>query len=240
MNAPSRWSTHSLLLCLVLLAPRTGLGARDVPEASAPERESLMSEVPTLVPGLPGTEEQVPRRLLLEPTSSTTGRAPLGVRLLAEAGAGLVMSVSSGFVALLGGLAWCEATGAFELEVRGLIVDCASLPLLGALVAVPVGMPLGVWLGGEAFGGDGKLLATLAGMGAGLLGGGALLLVSPDLVPLALALAVSGPFIGYELSQRPRLSSGPAPLPASSARPRLQPVLAFSSRGAVLGLGGTF
>lgn len=67
-----------------------------------------------------------------------------------------------------------------------------------------------------------------------------LLVVSSSLWPLALAAAVAGPIVGYELSQRPWPSPGQAPSLPSSARPRVLPVLAFSSRGAALGLGGSF
>ncbi|MGZ3459391.1 MAG: hypothetical protein ACXU86_12915 [Archangium sp.] len=107
--------------------------------------------------------------------------------------------------------------------------------LWGAL-GVALGLPLGVWWGGEATGADGSLSSAMAGMAVGV-GAGIVLpvLFKSDALLMAIPiLALVGPIVGYELSLHQK------PSRRVSLRPRLQPTLAFSSSGAMLGLGGSF
>jgi hypothetical protein len=75
-------------------------------------------------------------------------------------------------------------------------------------------------------------------MGSGGLAGllvGTVLLGNPSAgLALGIPLALIGSIVGYELTER---GAAPAML---SARPRLLPLLAVSSHGGLLGLGGTF
>jgi hypothetical protein len=120
-----------------------------------------------------------------------------------------------------------------------------SVGLVGSALSVAFGYPLGVWWGGEALGGDGSLFAAIGGMGAGIVAavvvglvtarfdssGGLLTGVTSGLVFLG------APILAYELFQRREPRRGPA---VASSRPRIQPLLSVSARGAVLGLGGSF
>jgi hypothetical protein len=78
--------------------------------------------------------------------------------------------------------------------------------------------------------GAGAVLGVVTGVAIG----------RPDLgLFFTLPGALIGAIVGYELSQRAP-APGPQAPAVASARPRLQPVLGFSPRGAVVGLGGTF
>jgi hypothetical protein len=223
-----------LLLSLLLLAPRVGQAAEDAP----------LAPVPSTASAVPGTDEGAPLRLLEEPTAQRQ-RVPMGLRLLAEVGAGLLTSVGGGLVGGFASTGLCEATGFGSTPSFAIIGNCFSAALLGILVGGSLGYPLGVWWGGEVLGGDGSLLASLAGMGTGILMGFLLATAMYQANPngshtgiVAGLTIMTGPILAYELSQR-REPSLPAPTVASS-RPRLQPLLSVFSGGALLGLGGTF
>jgi hypothetical protein len=223
------WSKLSLLLSLLLLAPRVGLAAEDAPLATP---TSLPSEVP-------GTQEHEPPRLLEEPATRRE-KLSVGLRLLVETGAGLMTSTGGLLAGGLIGYGLCEVTSG-----RAAYIGCAWGAVLGILGGVAIGYPLGVWWGGEVVGGDGSLLASFAGMGVGILAGVLLGLAEQQIDPgnrltgAVVGLPIlAGPLVFYELSQRQEPGT-PAPAVAS-ARPRLQPLLTVSSRGALLGLGGTF
>ncbi|HLM44627.1 MAG TPA: hypothetical protein VK458_12210 [Myxococcaceae bacterium] len=117
--------------------------------------------------------------------------------------------------------------------------------VIGGILGLGLGFPLGVFWGGEVTGGDGKLYGPLLGTLAGIVAG-ALLAVALDtyytsVFFLAPPFMMAGSIVGYELTTRdvPMPQSPRASLVVSS-RPRLQPVLSVSSRGALLGLGGSF
>jgi hypothetical protein len=169
----------------------------------------------------------------------------MGLRLLAEVGAGLLTSVGGGLVGGFASTGLCAATGFGSTSSFAIIGNCFSATLLGILVGGSLGYPLGVWWGGEVLGGDGSLLASLAGMGTGILMGFLLANAMYQADPggsrtgiVAGLTIMTGPILAYELSQR-REPSLPVPTVAS-ARPRLQPLLSVFSGGALLGLGGTF
>jgi hypothetical protein len=182
-----------------------------------------------LAPGLCLAQERPALRLMEDSWHEESApRSTLGGRIGAELGLGLL---SATVVGIGGGLA---TLGLCDLGVsvsRGGFFGCMDDAVLGAIMGVLVGAPLGVWWGGELMDGNGQLFSAYLGMGAGLLTGLLVATLSPGLnaelfvfgTPVFL---LAGTIVGYELSQ--------------SERPRLQPVVAVSSRGAMLGLGGHF
>jgi hypothetical protein len=234
MTAPlSAWSKLPLLLCLLLLAPRVGLAAQDTPDMSTD------SEVPV-------TDEEAPQEQEVQAESESFARPerwriPLGVRLLGEAGGGLLTSAGASLAGGLLGFGLCELT-----DAQGPFVGCAWAAAVGFGVGAIAGYPLGVWWGGEALGGDGKLFSAFAGMGVGIAASLLLGVASQQFDPggrvtgpISGLLVLAGPIVFYELSQRREPGSQAEGL-ASAARPRLQPLLSVSPNGALLGLGGTF
>ncbi|WNG16927.1 hypothetical protein [Cystobacter fuscus] len=211
-----------LFLSLLLWVPRVGLAAQDAPLA-----------FPHLALSGPlADEESPPDSEQSWHEESQRHPAPLGLRLLAELGAGTI-TAAGGVLAggLLGGLV-CATTGLGDDSYFG----CLGAGILGGLLGIAEGYALGVWWGGELAGGDGSLLITLLG---GTLGTvlSAVLFQAANGFAQGLSYTVPLPFIvgshlGYELFQR-------AP-PEVSSRSGVQPVLSFSSRGTLLGLGGRF
>jgi hypothetical protein len=253
-NGRSSWLKLPLLLSLLLLVPGAGLAAQDTPptdsETPAQSDAPVQGEPPA--PGqtpstesesrIPGTEESESRRLVDEESwardNQRTG-APRGLRILGEFGAGALTAVGGAIGGGLVGLGLCGVAGG-----SAPYFGCVWGAILGSTLGVAFGYPLGVWWGGEALGGDGSLFAALGGMGAGIVAAvllgtvtaqldpsGALIGIMPGLVVLG------APILAYELSQRREPRRGPA---VASSRPRIQPLLSFSARGAVLGLGGSF
>lgn len=233
------WSKLPLLLCLLLLVPRVGLAAQDAPV------ESTGSDAPVTDEGAP-QEQEVQEEPAAEPEAESFARperwrAPLGVRLLGEAGGGLL---TSGGAALAGGFlgfGLCEWTNA-----QGPYVGCLWAAAIGVGVGGIVGYPLGVWWGGEALGGDGKLFSAFAGMGVGLAASVLVGIVAVQFDPsgrisgpLNGLLVLSAPILFYEFSQRREPGTLAQGL-ASAPRPRIQPLLSVSPNGALFGLGGTF
>jgi hypothetical protein len=168
--------------------------------------------------------------LLLAPGVSLAANTHPALRVTAEVGAMTVTSAALGAGGYLLGLKTCDE--------RGEGLGCLDRMAFGLLGGVTVGAPVGTLWGGELAGGQGTFLGVLLGSGAGLaVGAGASLLVSnDDLKPFCLPLGTMiGSVVGYEVSHG--LATHPRIEVASAA---VQPVLAFSNRGAVLGLNGIF
>jgi hypothetical protein len=156
----------------------------------------------------------------------------MGLRLLSEAGFGLLagsLGMASG--ALVGGIAGCITIVACILGIVG-----------GAELGFAIGVVVGVHGGGEAAGGDGKLLAVSLGTVAGVVGSIVLLtsnILPSEFVPIVLALVappLMGAMVGYELSVSPE-PEAPA---VALGHTRIRPLLSVSPRGAFVGLGGRF
>lgn len=228
LSSPSRLP----LLLLLLLAPGVGLAAQE-PTFLEPRLASS---------GLPGTDERAPLRLSEEDWAQGEKedfRPPRALRILAETGAGLLTGAGGGVLGFLAGGGLC---GAGLVGNRGGFFGCLDAAAIGLLLGAGTGVSLGVWWGGEAAGGDGKLLGALAGMGSGAVLGvlAGVAAGRPDLGLVFTAPgALIGAIVGYEFSQR-ALASGPPSPAVASARSRLQPLLAFSPHGALVGLGGSF
>ena len=234
-NGRASWLELPLLLSLLLLVPRVGLAAQDTPPTDSDTAEAR----------IPGTEESESRRLVDEESwardKQRTG-APQGLRILGEFGAGTLTAVGGVIGTGLVGLGLCGGLTGGSIDF---LTCMGSVGLVGGALSVALGYPLGVWWGGEALGGDGSLFAAIGGMGAGIVAallvglvtarfdssGGLLTGVTSGLVFLG------APILAYELSQRREPRRGPA---VASSRPRIQPLLSVSPRGAVLGLGGSF
>lgn len=218
-------SSRLPLLLLVLLAPAVGLAAG---EPALAQRPPLASS------GLPGTQEQASPRLMSEDSwPQQYERSPPSrvERIAVEIGAGLLTGVIPGIVGGYLGTALCEAgvTGP-----AGSFMPCLGSALAGMLVGGSAGFSLGVWWGGELSGGDGALLGSLGGFGTfAALGTVLALTTGVPVVGLLVGVPLSlfGSIVGYELTQR---------TVEPSFQARVQPVLAFSSHGAVMGLGGRF
>lgn len=168
--------------------------------------------------------------LLLAPGLSFAADTHPALRVTAEIGAMTVTAAALGAGGYVLGRETCED--------RSAGLGCLDRMAVGLLGGVTLGAPVGTWWGGELAGGQGTFLGALLGSGAGLaIGAGASLLVSnDDLKTFCLPLGTMiGSVIGYEVSHDPE----PAPqIPLASVG--IQPVLAFSNRGAVLGLNGRF
>jgi hypothetical protein len=225
-----------LPLLLLLLAPGVGLAAQEPPVR--PEARDTVRRPLLAVSALPGTEERAPLRLREDGPAEEDDRPSRGLRILAETGAGLLTGLGGGLVGVFAGAGLCEAG---LVGSQGGFIGCLDAGVGGLLLGAGAGFALGVWWGGEAAGGDGKLLGAMAGFGGGAALG--LLAVaatqSANGLLIGLPLSMIGAIVGYELSQRAP-ASGPSSPSMASPRPRLQPVLAFSSRGALVGLGGSF
>ncbi|MFY0521877.1 hypothetical protein ACN28I_01240 [Archangium gephyra] len=238
LSAPSRLS----LLLLLLLAPGVGLAS---PRATppAPSAGTSWEARPLAAPsGLPGTAARAPLRLSGDDSSSLETKPPppsRGLRILAETGAGLLTGTASGAAGLVLGYQLCQK--GFFGPTSGWL-SCIGEAVLTAFATSSIGFGLGVWWGGQLAGGKGKLLGLLAGWGVGALAGLLLSLplerpISVSSILFAVTGSMIGSIVGYELSQR---SPEPGLQAMASPRPRLQPMLAFSPHGAVVGLGGSF
>ncbi len=206
-----------LVLCLLFLVPGVSFAAEESGQVPAP---------------IPGMQDSSRDPWEEDEATPSHGR---GLRIAMEAGTGLMTSLTLGLGGGVASMAICEE---FKLDNHGLF-PCLGALIYGTFGGIALGLPLGVWGGGEVLDGNGSLLATLAGSVAGLLVSVGLASLLHDwndgtVVLLSLGPALVGPIVGYELTQRER------PVPKVSSRSRLQPTLAFSSRGAVLGLGGCF
>ncbi len=239
MTSPRSAPTRLSLLLLLLLAPGVGLAAAEPAPPSMTRHSAPLEPGLLATSGLPGTDARVPLRLR-EDTGAPreeASRPSQGLRILAETGAGLLTGVGGGLVGALLGGGLCDASG---IGSQGGFVPCFNATAVGLLLGGGAAFALGVWWGGEAVGGDGQLLGAMIGFGsvvaAGLLLGlatenpfGALIVATP--------FSLIGAIVGYESTQREPVPGAPA---VASTRPRVQPVLAFSPRGTLVGLGGTF
>lgn len=235
------------LFLLLLLVPGLGLAGQEAPATPPPSHSATAEAPPPASSGLPGTQQHPPRRLRDERDwvreyERERSRPSQGLRIFAETGAGLLTSAGLGLVGLLAGTGMCWV----GLVQQGADATNACLGALGggALLGVGLGFPLGVFWGGQAAGGRGSVLGALGGMAGGavvgLLGGSLLARDVSGGFLLGVPLALIGSIVGYELTQREPGHSSPRAPPVASTRPRLQPVLGFSPRGALVGLGGNF
>jgi len=168
--------------------------------------------------------------LLLVPGVSLAADTHPALRVGAEIGAMTVTSAALGAGGFVVGLESCDE--------RRSGLGCLDRMAFGLLSGVTVGAPIGTLWGGALAGGQGSFLGALLGSGAGLaVGAGASLLVTnDDLKPFCLPLgAMIGSVVGYEVSH-----SLASPQRIELASTAVQPVLAVSHRGAVLGLNGIF
>ncbi|MFY0572065.1 hypothetical protein ACN28E_50685 [Archangium lansingense] len=231
MSDFSSITTRLPLLLILLLAPGVGLAAQEPATEEQP---------PLAASEQPGTQEHAPLRLSEEPWAQADDASRLspGWRLVTEAGVGVLLGLGGGYAGIVTSQAMCDAD---LLGFQGGFMPCLGPNLIGVLLGVGIGIPLGVWSSGQLMGGDGNLMGALAGSLLGLLPGILVAMFVPHTLglPLAFSFPLMGAMVGYELT-RPERAPGPqAPAMASAPR-RLQPVLAFSSRGALVGLGGSF
>ena len=212
---------RTLLALLLLLSPAWGLAA--VQEEPETEEEAPATEAQEDA----GREELEPE---WEP--EPRARAPLGLRLLSETGFGALTTVGGGFAGGLAGTGVCLALG-HQNQFLGCLVEL----YLGIGAGLLLGLPLGVWWGGNIAGGDGGLGYTFLGALAGGVGGILVVAASAQFPPLSLlgfALPILGGILGYELSMSPEAPS------LALGGTRLQPLLSFSPQGGFVGLGGSF
>jgi hypothetical protein len=235
-------SRLSLLLSLLVFVPRVGLAAgespapaQDVPsrEASPPE-----SSQPPLDTARPSSPQLAPAQ---NPWAWQPRRPDRGTRILAETGAGLLTGAGGALAGTLtgGALCWMSLVQSGADGAN----PCVRSLLGGLMVGTGLGFSLGTFWGGEAAGGNGHLLGALGGMAGGALvgylGGAAAYQSFGGGLVWCLPGALIGSILGYELTDQGPKGVHRAPAVALS-RPRVQPLLAVSSRGALLGLGGAF
>lgn len=243
LATPARLS----LFLLLQLVPGLGLASQEAPATPPPSDSATVEAPPPASSGLPGTQQHPPRRLRddrdeVQEYERERSRPPQGLRILAETGSGLLTSAGFGVIGLLAGTGMCW----IGLVRQGADATNACLGAIGggALLGVGLGFPLGVFWGGQAAGGRGSVLGALGGMAGGalvgLLGGSLLAQDVSGGILLGVPLAMIGSIVGYELTQREPGPSSPRAPSVASTRPRLQPVLGFSPRGALVGLGGNF
>jgi hypothetical protein len=239
-NSLSAPSFKFPLLLLLLLAPGVGLAGQQAPATLLSPRSTPSFEALPRVASssLPDTALRVPLRLSGNSGDQEGAEPPRpsrALRILAETGAGLLTGGAGGVAGYLIGTRLCQLG---IVGSNGGWFPCLGEGIVGFVMGFGTGFPLGVFWGGEAAGGDGMLLGVLAGPGVGLVMN--LLLTAITRSPstgfaLSIPFLAIGSIVGYELSQR--RTEPPA---MASARLRIQPVLALSSRGTLVGLGGSF
>jgi len=223
---PSLLLPASLLFCVLvpgsaraqqedapLSPPPLVVAAEEAPADTAP-RARFLEDAP---PAPSGPAVHPAARITLEALGGAVGGAGLG--MLGAMGGCLLASVgdTSGGWACLGGI------------------------LMGGVLGVGGGIPLGGSLTGMLLGAHGSpllsVLGTLAGGVAGILLGSTNSALASQGFLLA-ALPLAGGVLGYELGGL----GGPAPLASSGGGLRLQPRVALSpdGRSGALGLGGVF
>ena len=228
-------SALSTLLLVLWLSPGVGLAqAGAAPPSDAPvARESA-----------PRALEETPPAPTYDPYAPPVReRRHVAVRLLAETGAGLVTAVPGAALGFALTLVTCNV---LQSAGNGCILALLSSIPLGA----SVGFSLGVLWGGALAGNNGSVLGafsgTVATIGAGLLvaslSRSTLSSFGENFAASTYLLAPLGAIcslIVYELtSSDPRLAPRTASRKPSGIR--LQPTLALTSRGGLVGLGGTF
>jgi hypothetical protein len=231
-----------LALGLALLAPCVGLAQpSDVPAPSAPAEAEALTPPPLVsAPQEPGDAPPpaalFPRRL--EPTPPR-GPGLLAGRLMLELLAGAVGGAGIGAAGVLVGASLisnaCNNDDSLDCIVPLVMVGGA-----GALL----GVPLGVYGAGNLLQGRGQfwpaLIGTVAGAGAGLVGG----LASGNDAALIIGLSagpVLGAILGYELSHSVSWIPGVKRPGRTQAHLSVLPSLAAVPGGGVLGgLTGRF
>jgi hypothetical protein len=202
----------SLLLSLLLMAPRAALA-----EAVAPENGPF-----------PRTELPASLHLLedlAEPAPAPPPDYPALRMILSLSGAALTGSLLA-------------ATGySLGLAICSDALLCLE-PFFGLLVGGSLGVSLGAWWGGALAGGQGVYWSSAVGTGLGTIVGIAVVRVLGlvgviphpfkwSSVAVLGGCAAAGAMAGYEIAHRVRA-------------PALHPLVAVTSGGAALGLGGSF
>ncbi|MBM7115569.1 hypothetical protein [Archangium primigenium] len=198
------------LLSLLLLVPLPSLAGQ------APADEDVPAET-TEAP----SESFVPESARLLDASE---RPPAVLRILAEMGGVLVGQFVGTFVGLI------AASGA------RMLADNTSLTYAAFFVPFGSAVALGAYIPGQLMGGEarwaGPFLGALVGCAAGLLINASI--GYEHLGPFFMSVLIPMPFmmlgaiIGYEVTEH-------------GGKPRtIQPLVSFSSRGAAVGLAGTF
>ena len=222
------------LLLVLLLTPRVGLAGQEQP-APLPEDAPLVS------PREPVPED--PRKPYYDPYAPPVRERPhVALRVLAETGAGLLTGVAGGVAGVNLVETFCKGPG----------LACLGPELVGLTLGASAGFSLGVLWGGAVVGNNGHLLGALSGTGL-VLGGallvGALFARADDDTRYTALVGTTGillpvgaicSILVYEATGSDGARPRPAPTARKSGGVRLQPTLAFSSRGARVGLGGTF
>lgn len=213
-------SRMSLLLSLLLLAPRVGFAQEQAspPPSEAPTAQGdapkAMQPARTADAPLPGSGERPKMQL-------TPERPPEAARVSAEVGAALLTGLGGGFLGFMS--TWAIFSSFSDVPLLALAAP--------TLVGIGLGVSIGTYWGGQAAGGEsdfgGPLLGTLLGGGAGMLLGIANPLAALLLTPVFM---VVGSIIGYETADQ----GDTAPVR------RVQPLLSVSPRGAVVGLAAAF
>lgn len=228
----------ALFLLVLWLTPGVGLARQDV--ASPP------SDAPVAPGSAAPSVPETPPAPFYDPHAPPVRERPhVALRLLAEVGAGLVTALPLGVLGGAIGLGACRQDGIAGFE-------CLNPIGYGFVIGASLGFSTGVLWGGALVGNNGSVLGALSGP-AGVLGAG-LLIAAFNLGitgstfgnRFGLATAVLSPLgaicsvIVYELtsSDEPRAVSRTASQRTGGVR--LQPTLALSSQGALVGLGGTF
>ncbi len=161
-------------------------------------------------------------------------------RVLIETGggaaAGLVLGVAGLYVGFLGG-----AVSLSDSRARAGTDGFLQAGLYGGIVGASIGIPLGVYLVGNNFRGNGGLGWTyLCSVAGGAAAFGLAVAAQDGNVPVGvpilagLVLPLAGAVVGYELSSD--VDARPRPVPRST----LVPLVSVAPGGSVLGLGGTF
>lgn len=190
--------------------------------------------------GIPGTSTPPAYRLLETPETPemqagpSSWRPPTALRVAVELGAGALVSVGGGIAGAKLGTAYCVRSGRDTGEVE----SCLLENLTGLWLGSSLGFALGAWGGGSLMRGRGHILLTLGGMALGLLAGAGAFQLTHGTITAFTGAALLTPYVfsvvAYELS-----SAAAAPPPPPTVA-RVQPLLSVSSRGAVLGLAGSF
>jgi hypothetical protein len=218
------WKLSVVLFLLLLVAPGAALA-----EEAAPQEDPFQrTELPASLHLLEDLEEPAVTR----PTENPALRM-----LLALGGAALTSSLT--------------AAGGYHLG-RAICSDAllCTEPFFGVLMGVSLGSALGTWWGGALAGGRGSFWSAMVGASAGMMATaivfrGLLFFIRPQnpFAPVGYAgsyailslCTMAGAVTGYEIAHRLT-----APAEATAPEPALQPLVAVTSGGAALGLGGRF
>ncbi len=184
-----------------------------------------VSAQPAYAPEAVGAES--PSAEPARPSQGARIATELGVGMLASMGLGLAGGLAGGII----GFATCsEGTGGY-MDFSGLCPLGAAA--IGYAAGAGVGLPLGVWWGGNKLGGNGSLAATFAGLGASV---GLIALAErthqSTLVSAAVLTLPVLTIVGYELSDTE---------PTGAVPTTVTPAVGLGAGGsATFGLQGSF